>query len=142
MTPPRPPATASGPRFAAAWAALAYAAATMVFAFPALTGAFLVSPTSDQYIGGYAVRNFGHEVLARTGHFAQWNPYLFGGMPYIGSMNGDIFYPPSVLFRFLMRPDVAVTWLFIVHLFLAGSPISCPDRSPPTSRRATTASCT
>jgi hypothetical protein len=120
MTPPRPPATASGPRFAAAWAALAYAAVTMVFAFPALTGGFLVSPTSDQYIGGYAVRNFGHEVLARTGHFAQWNPYLFGGMPYIGSMNGDVFYPPSVLFRFLMRPDVAVSWLFIVHLFLAG----------------------
>jgi hypothetical protein len=120
MTPPRPPVVASGPRFGAAWAALVYAAATMVFAFPALSGGFLVSPTSDQYIGGYAVRNFGHEVLARTGHFAQWNPYLFGGMPYIGSMNGDIFYPPSVLFRFLMRPDVAVTWLFIAHLFLAG----------------------
>ena len=84
MTPSRPPAAASGPRYGAAWAALAYAAATMVFAFPALTGGFLVSPTSDQYIGGYAVRNFGHEVLVRTGHFAQWNPYLFGGMPYIG----------------------------------------------------------
>jgi Bacterial membrane protein YfhO len=120
MTPPRPPATVSGPRFGAAWAALAYAAATMIFAFPALTGAFLVSSTSDQYIGGYAVRTFGQEVLARTGHFAQWNPYLFGGMPYIGSMNGDIFYPPSVLFRLVLRPDVAVTWLFVVHLFLAG----------------------
>ena len=90
MTPPRPPATAAGPRFGAAWAALVYAAATMVLAFPALSGGFLVSSTSDQFIGGYAVRKFGQRVLARTGHFPQWNPYLFGGMPYVGSMNGDI----------------------------------------------------
>ena len=41
-------------------------------------------------------------------------------MPFIGSFNGDIFYPPSVLLRLIARPDVAVTWLFIVHEFLAG----------------------
>jgi len=120
MTPSRPPAAAAGPRFGTAWAALVYAAVTMLFAYPALSGGFLVSPVSDQYIGGYAVREFGGAVLAQTGHFAQWNPYLFGGMPFLGSMNGDIFYPPSVLFRLIMRPDVAVTWLFIVHIFLAG----------------------
>jgi Bacterial membrane protein YfhO len=120
MTAPRSPVVDSGPRFGAAWAALVYAAITMIFAYPALSGGFLVSPTSDQYIGGYPVREFGHAMLATTGHFPLWNPYLFGGMPYVGSMNGDIFYPPSLLFRMLMRADVAVTWLFIVHIFLAG----------------------
>jgi hypothetical protein len=97
-----------------------YAVVTLAFAYPALAGKFLVSGTSDQYIGGYAVRAFGAAYWHATGHVPQWNPYLFGGMPYIGSMNGDIFYPPSVLFRFIMRPDVAVSWLFIVHEFLAG----------------------
>ena len=120
MTAPRSPAADAGPRFGAAWAALVYAAVTMIFAYPALTGGFLVSSRSDQYVGGYAVRDFGHVVLALTGHFPQWNPYLFGGMPYVGSMNGDIFYPPSLLFRMLLRADVALTWLFVVHIFLTG----------------------
>jgi hypothetical protein len=97
-----------------------YALVILVFAYPALNGGFLVSGPSDQFIGGYAVRTFGAAYWAATGHVPQWNPYLFGGMPYIGSVNGDIFYPPSVLFRLIMRPDVAVTWLFIVHEFLAG----------------------
>jgi Bacterial membrane protein YfhO len=102
------------------WAALVYAAVILAFAYPAFGGAFLVSGPSDQYIGGYAVRTFGAMYWAATGHFPQWNPYLFGGMPYVGSVNGDIFYPPAMLFRAIMRPDVAVTWLFIVHEFLAG----------------------
>jgi hypothetical protein len=102
------------------WAAAVYALATLVLAYPALTGGFLVSGTSDQYIGGYAVRTFGAAYWAATGHVPQWDPYMFGGLPYIGSMSGDIFYPPSILFRLIMRPDVAVTWLFIAHEFLAG----------------------
>ena len=114
------PATRAGPRYAAAWAALVYALATLSLGYPALAGGFLVSGVSDQYIGGYAVREFGHAMLVATGHFPMWNPYLFGGMPYVASMNGDIFYPPSILMRLTLRPDVAVTWLFIVHIFLAG----------------------
>jgi hypothetical protein len=101
-------------------AAAVYAVVTMALAYPALGGGFLVSGTSDQYIGGYAVRTFGAALWHATGHLPQWNPYLLGGMPFIGSMSGDIFYPPSVLLRALLRPDVAVTWLFIVHEFLAG----------------------
>ncbi len=97
-----------------------YAVITLVFAYPAFRGGFLVSRHSDQYFGGYAVRSFGAAVWHATGRLPQWNPYLFGGMPFIGSFNGDIFYPPSVLLRLIARPDVALTWLFIVHEFLAG----------------------
>jgi hypothetical protein len=116
--PPAPPPTA--PRFAAVWAALVYAGVTCAFCWPAFTGAFLAGPNSDQFIGGYMVREFGTAMLRQTGHFPEWNPYLFGGMPYVGAMNGDIFYPPSLVLRLLLRPDVFVTWAFILHIFLAG----------------------
>lgn len=82
--------TLAEPRFATAWAALVYIVCTLVLGYPALGGQFLASPISDQYIGGYAFREFAAATL-RAGHgFPHWNPYLFGGMPFVASMNGDI----------------------------------------------------
>ncbi len=115
-----PEAPQDSPRLASAWAALVYAVATVTLCYPAFGGGFLVSPYSDQFKGGYAVREFGTAVLKQTGHFPLWNPYLFGGMPYVGSVNGDIFYPPSLVLRLLLRPDAFVTWAFIIHIFLCG----------------------
>lgn len=107
------------PRFASAWAALVYAVATLTLAYPALAGKFLVNPHSDQYIAGFAFRDFAAATLRATGHFPLWNPYLFGGMPYIAAMHGDIFYP-TFLLRMIMPTDIAMTWGFIIHVFLAG----------------------
>src|ERR1700694_5569935 len=112
-------AALSAPRFAFAWASLVYALCTLALAYPALAGKFLVSPHSDQYIAGYAFREFGASTLKATGHFPLWNPYLFGGMPYIAAMHGDIFYP-TFLLRLVMPTDAAMTWGFIIHVFLAG----------------------
>lgn len=110
----------TGPRLGALWAALLYAAGTLVYCYPVFFGRVLLPSESDQYIGGYAVRTFGTEILRQMGHFPLWNPYLFGGMPYIGSMNGDIFYPPSLVLRLLLRPDLFITWAFLIHIFFAG----------------------
>jgi len=107
------------PRFAFAWASLVYALCTLSLAYPALVGAFLVNPYSDQYIAGYGFREFAASTLKATGHFPLWNPYLFGGMPYIAAMHGDIFYP-TFLLRMVLPTDVAMTWGFIIHIFLAG----------------------
>jgi hypothetical protein len=109
----------TAPRFARAWAALVYALATLMLAYPALGGAFLVGTHSDQYIAGYAFREFAAEALKAGQGFPQWNPYLYGGMPYIAAMHGDIFYP-TFLLRMLFPADVGMTWGFIIHLFLAG----------------------
>ena len=114
--PPPPPAA---PRWAAARAATVYAVGALALGYPALAGRFLLTPVSDQYIGGYAVREFAAHALRTTGHFPLWNPYLFGGMPYVASMNGDIFYP-TFLLRLVLPTDVAMTWSFILHVFLAG----------------------
>ena len=112
-------ADAPAPRLAVVWAALVYAAASLTLAWPALMGRFLVSSHSDQYIAGYPFREFGAEMLRKTGAFPLWNPYQFGGMPFVAAMHGDIFYP-TFLLRMILPTDVAMTWGFIIHVFLAG----------------------
>lgn len=116
---PSTTAPPQSPRHAGAWAALTYALATFTLAWPALIGQFLVNPRSDQYIGGFPVRDFAAQMMRSTGDIPLWNPYLFGGMPYVASMNGDMFYP-TFLLRLLLPVDVGMTWGFVVHLFLAG----------------------
>jgi hypothetical protein len=119
---PRPaarPPELPEPRLAAAWATLTYAVCTMLLAWPALGGGFLVNPRSDQYIGGWPVRDFAGQALKAGQGIPEWNPYLFGGLPYIAAMHGDIFYPTALL-RLILPTDVGLTWGFIIHIFLAG----------------------
>lgn len=113
------PAALPAPRFAFGWASLVYALCTFSLAYPALAGRFLVNSHSDQYVAGYAFREFAASTLKATGQFPLWNPYLFGGMPYIAAMHGDIFYP-TFLLRMVLPTDVAMTWGFIIHVFLSG----------------------
>jgi hypothetical protein len=114
-----PAASLKGPPHEALWAALTYAALTLSLAWPALAGRFLVGANSDQYIAGYAFREFAAATLRSTGQFPLWNPYLFGGMPFVAAMHGDIFYP-TFLLRMILPTDVAMTWGFVIHVFLAG----------------------
>jgi hypothetical protein len=107
------------PRMQGWWAALTYAVATMTLGWPALLGRFLVNPRSDQYKAGYAFREFAAASLKAGQGFPEWNPYQFGGMPYIAAMHGDIFYP-TFLLRMVMPTDMAMTWEFVIHLWLAG----------------------
>jgi len=107
------------PRFATGWASAVYAVATLLLAYPALAGNFLVNILSDQYKIGYAFREFAAASLRSGQGFPKWNPFLFGGLPYIAAMHGDIFYP-TFLLRMVLPTDVAMTWEFPIHLFLAG----------------------
>jgi hypothetical protein len=119
ITPANTTAALPAPRFAFGWASLVYALCTLSLAYPALAGRFLVNSHSDQYVAGYAFREFAASTLRATGQFPLWNPYLFGGMPYIAAMHGDIFYP-TFLLRMVLPTDVAMTWGFIIHVFLSG----------------------
>jgi hypothetical protein len=80
------PAGPVAPRHAALWATFVYALCTLALAWPALLGGFLVNPHSDQYVGGFPVRDFAAQSLKAGQGIPQWNPYLFGGMPYIAAM--------------------------------------------------------
>lgn len=107
------------PRFASAWAALVYALSALTLTYPALAGKFLVNPLSDQYKAGFSFRDFAAQTLRTSGSFPQWDPYIFGGMPYVAAMHGDIFYP-TFLLRMILPTDVAMTWGMILHFFLCG----------------------
>ena len=115
-----PLAVAAAPRMAALWACAVYALCTLVLAWPIFTGQFLVNPFSDEYIAGYAFREYGASTLRETGGFPLWNPYLFGGMPFVAAMHGDIFYPVAVALRWIFPTDVAMSLGFVVHTFLCG----------------------
>jgi hypothetical protein len=114
-----PAADIGAPRLAGLWSALVYALATLWLGAPALAGKFLINIHSDQYLAGYAFREFAAHTLRTTGSFPLWNPYIYGGLPYVAAMHGDIFYP-TFLLRMIMPTDVAMTVGFMVHVFLAG----------------------
>lgn len=119
---PMSPASAppAEPKHAHAWAALVSLAGLLALGYPALGGGFLVTPPSDQYIGGFPVREFAAQSLKAGLGFPLWNPYIFGGMPYVAAMGvGDVFYPTFIL-RALLPTDIAMTLGFMIHVFLAG----------------------
>ncbi|MDQ6611304.1 MAG: hypothetical protein M3Y64_02635, partial [Gemmatimonadota bacterium] len=95
------------------WMLVALALVTFTLAYPVFFGSFLVNPHSDQYIAGYGFREFAAQSLRAGLGFPQWSPALFGGLPYIAAMHGDIFYPTFFL-RLIMRTDLAMTWGFII----------------------------
>lgn len=112
-------ATHFTPRFASAWAALAYALCALSLAWPALTGQFLVNANSDQFRAGYSFREFAATYFREHGSIPLWNPYLQGGLPYVAAMHGDMFYP-TFLLRLILPVDVAMSWGMIGHFFLCG----------------------
>ena len=57
---------------------------------------------------------------AQTGRIPEWNPYLFGGLPFIAAQHGDIFYPTAWL-RWILPIDTAMNLGFAMHFVLAGA---------------------
>ena len=105
-------------RFPVLTAAVLYALAVAVAFWPFWTGHFLINPMSDMR-NGYPFRLFEAEYLRQVGGFPQWNPYIFGGMPFIGAIGGDVFYP-TFLLRLLFPVDAGITLGFMLHVVLAG----------------------
>ncbi len=68
---------------------------------------------------GYFARHFYAEMVRTAGVFPLWNPFIFGGLPFVDAMHGDIFYPTTVL-KFLMPVHRAMGWKIVLHVFLAG----------------------
>ena len=107
------------PRFPTLLAFGLLSAWVLLLALPMFSGHFLVNPMSDQMWTGVPFRWFGAEEWRRTGDVPLWNPYMFGGLPFVGAMHGDIFYPTAWL-RLVLPIDVAMNLGFAVHYVLAG----------------------
>jgi hypothetical protein len=84
-----------------------------------LQGRWLVGLMSDQFATGYAFRDWAALHWRTDGHIPLWNPELFGGMPFIGAMHGDIFYWTSFL-RLGLPAEAVMNLGFVVHYIAAG----------------------
>ena len=91
----------------------------ILLALPMLTGQWLAGPFSDQYSAGYAFRSWEASQFHLTGHIPLWNPTLFGGLPFLGAMHGDMFYPTSFL-RLVFPVAAVMNFGFVLHFILAG----------------------
>ena len=69
-------------------------------------------------------------MAAHGGAIPQWMPHQFGGMPFVEAFHSDIFYPPTLLLKYLrvwfddkIEPiDIArdVGWMLFLHIYLSG----------------------
>ncbi len=86
-------------------------------------GRVLLPPEGQMIFGDdiqhqyYFFREFFNHFL-RSGVFPWWNPYIFGGQPYIADPMVNIWYPATWLF-FLLPLNVAYSWHIIIHIFWA-----------------------
>ena len=51
---------------------------------------------SDTINAGLFFRHFYVDYVHSFGSVPLWNPYIFGGLPFIDAFHGDIFYGPSI----------------------------------------------
>lgn len=90
-----------------------------ILSLPMFRGAFVAASYNDQYSTGYAFRVWAAHQWRTLGHVPLWNPEIYGGLPFVGGMHGDIFYPTAFL-RLVLPTDVAMNLGFAVHYVLAG----------------------
>lgn len=64
------------------------------------------------------LRGLGFEEM-RNGNLPLWNPYIFSGSPYLGSMQPALLYPPNIIYLILPIAK-AINLDMAVHLFLFG----------------------
>ena len=83
-----------------------------------LAGAFIAATGNDQYASGYAYRSWAAGWWKTLGHVPLWNPEIYGGMPFVGGMSGDVLYPTAWL-RLVLPTHVAMNLGFVIHYVLA-----------------------
>lgn len=101
-------------------AAALYALVTAVVFAPVWTGQFLANPFSDM-LTGYPPRAFAAAYFKAWKAFPEWDPHIFGGMPYLANTShGDTFYP-TFLLRLIFPVHVGISLGFVIHIVLAGT---------------------
>jgi uncharacterized membrane protein YfhO len=76
------------------------------------------SPFADAKSQFFYTRLFGFSELSRFS-MPLWNPYVFGGTPFVGTLQSSIFYPLNLIFAVLPIAP-AMNWSIALHLVLSG----------------------
>lgn len=75
------------------------------------------NPLLDSLQQYYPRRVYMQEAL-RGGWLPLWNPYAYGGTPFLGSQQGAVLYPPAWLLS-LLPAELQFGWSALLHLALA-----------------------
>ena len=74
---------------------------------------------TDMLDQAYQLRKFGVEEIKSGRGFPLWNPFVYGGLPYLAVLPGPVFYPTSLLYL-VMPLHRAIGWTFVLHTALGG----------------------
>ncbi len=74
---------------------------------------------NDTLALSYFARDFYTHYIHTQHRFPLWDPLLFGGIPFVDGMHGDIFYPPT-LALFPLSTRALWDWKMILHVYAAG----------------------
>jgi len=113
--------TAPGPpprNVALAFAGLA-ALATLVFFASFVTDREAMLFGSDMLSQAYQSRAFAVQEVEAGRGLPHWNPYVYGGLPYLSILPYPVWYPTSLLY-FAIPLWRAIGWAFVLHFLLAG----------------------
>jgi len=75
--------------------------------------------SADMMQAGIFFRSFYVNYVLTHGAVPQWNPYIFGGLPFVEAFHGDLFYPLSAL-KFFGTLFRMLSYNLILHIFLSG----------------------
>ena len=74
---------------------------------------------SDTVEAGLFFRGFYAEFVKSYHRIPLWNPYIFGGLPFVDAMHGDTFYPLAIL-QFIMPLHKALGYKLVLAVLMAG----------------------
>jgi hypothetical protein len=101
----------------AIWTVRGLVLAALLLAF-ALGDTLLTASGTDTISEFVAWRAFFADSV-RAGHFPLWNPYTYGGQPFLAGFESAVLYPPNVLFVYLPLGP-ALNFSVFLHLILLG----------------------
>lgn len=67
----------------------------------------------------YPWRKFASETI-RSGRLPLWNPFQFGGTPFVANSQSAVFYPGTLLFILISNTARAFVWNALLHTTLCG----------------------
>ena len=74
---------------------------------------------TDMLSQAYQMRDFAVQEIRAGRGLPLWNPFVYGGQPFLGVLPGPAFYPSSLLYL-VMPLWRAIGWTFVLHVALAG----------------------
>lgn len=76
--------------------------------------------SSDTLQAGVFFRSFYKDFFVAHGHMPGWDPFIYGGLPFVDAFHGDILYPIANVYRFFMDTHRFLGFTLILHIYLAG----------------------